>query len=409
MSRVSRSTLAAIVLGAALRIAVITFFFGWDTIPTANDDGDYHRIAQGILRNGQIPTHHFPVGYPLFLAASLSLSGGSYVAVRVLQLILGALTVGVISRLTHRLYGRTAAEIAAWLTAVYPPLVYMTGRIMSETLFIFLLFSGLFLWIEADRLRSSGKAMVAAALIATSCLVRSNLLLLPLLIPLWQLVSWPRQRAALLRGLVLPTVLTALILLLPGIYFLVAHGSFMPTATNSGKTFYGANNSLVQGGWVSVDLHPELLRELEPEARTSESSYNRGLWKLGFRWIREHPGEFLGLLPYKLANAWVPGMQSSKLVSSNRVASLALMLSFGSLLVLGFLGILFARPAARDGLLLGVLGIYTFMSLVFYGNPRIGLFCAPVLIVYAAGLLGTRNRVSRLLPRWLRVETAQHS
>jgi hypothetical protein len=24
------------------------------------------------------------------------------------------------------------------------------------------------------------------------------------------------------------------------------------------------------------------------------------------------------------------------------------------------------------------------MSLVFYGNPRIGLFCAPILIIYAS-------------------------
>lgn len=47
-----------------------------------------------------------------------------------------------------------------------------------------------------------------------------------------------------------------------------------------------------------------------------------------------------------------------------------------------------ARPAGGyDGLLPAVLIVYTIMSLVFYGNPRIGVFCVPVCAVYAAGLL----------------------
>lgn len=34
-----------------------------------------------------------------------------------------------------------------------------------------------------------------------------------------------------------------------------------------------------------------------------------------------------------------------------------------------------------------VLIVYTIMSLAFYGNPRVGVFCVPVCSVYAAGLL----------------------
>jgi hypothetical protein len=35
------------------------------------------------------------------------------------------------------------------------------------------------------------------------------------------------------------------------------------------------------------------------------------------------------------------------------------------------------------------------MSLVFYGNPRIGLFCAPILIVYASSVLASLEAFAR--------------
>ena len=109
---------------------------------------------------------------------------------------------------------------------------------------------------------------------------------------------------------------------------------------------------------------------------------------LGLRWIREHTGDFLWLLPKKLGNAWgIPGFQKSETTSGSRMASLVFVVSAGLLLAGAIAGRLLVKPLQRDGILLAVLGTYTLMSLAFYGNPRIGLFCAPILLVYAsAGL-----------------------
>jgi hypothetical protein len=69
-------------------------------------------------------------------------------------------------------------------------------------------------------------------------------------------------------------------------------------------------------------------------------------------------------------------------------------LCFGVVVLAAIVGRLRVKPAERDGLLLAILATYTAMSLIFYGNPRIGLFCSPSLIVYASSIILIRQRKS---------------
>jgi len=328
------------------------------------------------------------VGYPLFLGVILAATGGSFTAVRLVQALLGLLTIVLSSRVAGLLYGGKAAVVTAWLVALYPPLVYMNGRIMSETLFIALLMSSLLLFLRSDR-DENVKTLygLAGALFGLACLVRSNLLPMVPLIPAVLLAGSRGAFPKKLRGTALSMATLGAVLITPGLYFLATQGKFVPFATNAGATFYGANNLLADGGWIQVEDHPELLRDIAPEARASATAYSRALFGLGFRWIQENPGDFVLLLPKKLANAWLPGFQSSELTSSSRATFVLQAFSLGFVLLGAIAGRLLTQPRQRDGILLAVLGTYTFMSLVFYGNPRIGLFCAPVLIVYTSALL----------------------
>ena len=81
---------------------------GWHTAPARYDDADYADIAREVVGHGELRTHHFPVGYPLFLASILGASGGSFAAVRVLQLVLALLTLGVVRKIAHLLYDQCA-------------------------------------------------------------------------------------------------------------------------------------------------------------------------------------------------------------------------------------------------------------------------------------------------------------
>lgn len=380
---------AAVLIGLITRLLLIQIVFHWDNIsvPFGSDDTTYVAIAKEILEAGRLTTHHFPVGYPIFLAPFFELGDASFAAIRIAQVFLGVLTIVCVSRIASLLYGNRAGVIAAWLTALYPPLVYMTGRIMSETLFIALLMLSLYQFLLSDRDQSVRKSAWAAALFGLASIVRSNLVLMVGLLPLWSLArpgaSW---RKRILNGAICAAVSGA-ILLIPGLYFLSTKGEFIPFATNSGQTFYGANNPLADGGWVQVEDHPELLATIPPSIRISPSAYSKAQRDLGLKWIYENPAAFAHLLPRKFANAWLPGFQNSETTSRSGLAAAVLAMAYAALLIGAIAGRLIFRPVQRDGVLLIVLATYMVMSLTFYGNPRIGLFCAPVLIVYAAACL----------------------
>jgi 4-amino-4-deoxy-L-arabinose transferase-like glycosyltransferase len=376
----------AVVVGLILRVALVTVIHHWDAVPSSGDDFVYVAITRALIETGRLETH-YPVGFPLFLSPFLMLGTGAFSAIRAAHVLLGLVTIVLVARIAALLYGKRAGVIAALLISVYPPLIYMTGRIMSETLFIAILMASIHQFLLADHEQTIKRSALASALFGLASLVRSNLILMVPFIPLWFLMRLGTSlRARLVNGAVCAVVIVT-ILILPGIYFLGSKGEFIPFATNSGQTFYGANNPLADGGWVQVEDHPELLASIPPDVRRSPVAYSKAQQALGFKWIRENPQAFLSLLPKKFANAWIPGLQSSETTSQSKLATIVLVMSYALLLLCAIAGRILVRPARRDGILLSVLVSYTVMSLVFYGNPRIGLFCAPILVVYTAGLL----------------------
>jgi hypothetical protein len=378
----------ALVLGLIARVAIISTVFGWDAVPFTSDDATYVSFAKKLLHYGYVDTH-FPLGYTLFLALFLSLSLGktAFVAIRVVHVLIGLATIVAVQRLTRALYGERAALIAAFLTALYPPLVYMTGRIMSETLFIALLMFSLLALVRADAREDVRLSTLGAALFALGSTVRSNLLLMVPFIPLWLVAKQVGSRSRWLAATA-GSIAMLVILVAPGFFHLYTRGEFVPMASNGGQTLYGANNPLAEGGWIEVNNYPELLASIPSEVRLSPRRFDKAQRELALAWIRQNPSTFVRLLPKKFGNAWIPGFQHSELMERSRLASLVLILASGIVTLAALLGRLLVKPGARDGLLLAVLGTYTALSLLIYGNPRIGLFCAPTLIVYSAALGG---------------------
>ncbi len=380
---------AAMAVGLIARVVLTTALVAWNNVPTHWDDASYAQYARAVVDTGRLATHHFPVGYPLFVALCLKIGGGSFAAVRAANVLLGVATIAIVSRIANLCYGRSAAVVAAWLTALYPPLVFMTSRVMSETLFITLLMLSLYWFLASTEDGRTRGSAIAGSLFALASLVRSNLLPMFPFIPLWQIWRAGSKLRTRLVAAIVCSVVTLTILALPGLYFLATKGEFIPLATNAGQTFYGANNPLADGGWVQVEDHQELLSSIPAEVRKSPQAYSKAQNRLAMQWIRENPSTFLRLLPKKFANAWIPGLQKSETTSKSKGASLLLLLSFGLVMLGAIVGRSRFRPMVRDGLLLAVPITYAVLSLIFYGNPRIGLFCAPVLIVYTSAWLAS--------------------
>jgi 4-amino-4-deoxy-L-arabinose transferase-like glycosyltransferase len=115
-------------------------------------------------------------GYPLFLAAIFLVRPNDVWAVRCVQAGLGAFTSIVIALIGRRLAGRRVGLLAGFLTALYPPLILFTGRLLTETLGIFLFWLGLGLLVRGWRNGRWSWLAPAGVVLALACLTRPTLL-----------------------------------------------------------------------------------------------------------------------------------------------------------------------------------------------------------------------------------------
>jgi 4-amino-4-deoxy-L-arabinose transferase-like glycosyltransferase len=200
----------------------------------------YEREALQLLSGESGPWDTFlPIGYPAFLAAIYSISGGiRHDVVDNVQALLGALTCVLAHAVAIRAgsSARTARVVGLTL-AVYPPLVLYTGFLLTETLFAFLVTA--FAWcvlraLEVPRLRNIA---LAAFVFGIGSFVRSNLLAT---IPLLLIWAW-RARSHVPHAI--KTILLTLALAIPIMLPVVVRNSMLVghpvgLSTNGGVNFF---------------------------------------------------------------------------------------------------------------------------------------------------------------------------
>ncbi|MBI4355783.1 MAG: glycosyltransferase family 39 protein [Candidatus Omnitrophica bacterium] len=148
--------------------------------------GAHHLFSDDLLQ----PSHRTMVrepGYPIFLSVVYALCGHSYRAVQYAQVFLHVLTSVVIYGLACRLVARRSACVVGLLTAVLPPLVSLTGHLLTETLFTLLLALALWNLVEAHRRQSVVWTVAAGCWLGLAALCRSIViwLWLPLALGWW--------------------------------------------------------------------------------------------------------------------------------------------------------------------------------------------------------------------------------
>jgi 4-amino-4-deoxy-L-arabinose transferase-like glycosyltransferase len=248
---------AALVLALALRLIAIAATPHFTPI---NDAADYDRYAVSLIADGKFPSSQLAPGptafrpplFPLALSAAYEVSGvGSpsarWEAGRLLEAVLGTVTVGLIGLIALRLWGPLPALIASTLGALYPPLILVGSSLMSESLYIPL---GLAAVLAALVHRGSSHrlrwAIAAGVLAALAALTRATMLALvvPILFLVWDarpLLSWPALRAPL------AALIAAVLTLIPWTVRneAVLH-SFVPVSTETGYALVGTYNSEAQ-------------------------------------------------------------------------------------------------------------------------------------------------------------------
>jgi len=202
----SESVVYLLLFGWALLLRVAVAFELRD-LPTAiylvMDARHYDHLAREILAGQWLPSEPFyqaPL-YPYFLATVYSVFGPSYLIVRLVQALAGALAALVLGLATRRAFGRTAGVVAFLLGAWYGPQVFYTQPLLKPALVSLLLATFVLCSLRSgggleDRpafLVLSGVSLGLAVLLRENFLVLVPAMLLALI---WSLRSRPRRRLA---------------------------------------------------------------------------------------------------------------------------------------------------------------------------------------------------------------------
>jgi len=371
-----------------------------DALP---DQREYLSIAQNILgghgiqffdpRFGQNVYAYRMPGYPLFVA----LCGGSVRAVRLAQALLDTSTVLAVFLLSKRLLNGgidafPASLFAAALVAINPFLIYFSGLILSETLFIAMLTWGMVLLVRPDSAHSKPPGVpwfCGALLLVLSIYARPSALGLPVILAAGAMALGRRGW----MGPVLIFLLTCVALLpwaarnaRPDVL-----GRWIWGTTNAGITAYDGWNFHANGG--SDQTFVREMPELRSMNEVQRSDY---LGALARQFVVAHPGRSVELAAMKFLRIWSPMPLSEQFGSAAyRGIALLYVVPFDLLVLAGLIRGKLARPAK---VFLLIPAIYlTAVHVASVGSLRYLLPAVGPMAVLAGSLIpGMRRQTGRI-------------
>jgi len=113
-----------------------------------------------------------PPLYPMFLAAVYFIFGPSFLAVRLVEALLGAWLCVLIYKIALRLFHQTTALFAGYFSAVFPHLVFLTGLLYVENIFTLLLALGIWYCLRWQEERKLSLIVTASLMFGLACLGR---------------------------------------------------------------------------------------------------------------------------------------------------------------------------------------------------------------------------------------------
>jgi len=388
-------------LALAARLLFCAAYWGPDR--PATDDGSHYREIASYLASGHGfadrhgTTSFRPPIYPLFLALVSAIVGPGLTAARVVQCFLGSLSCVLLFYCVTLFFSEKAGFLAGLISAGYPLLVYLPSRFLSENLMVALLPAGLILLFKGARAPSFYWTILAGLVFGLAALARPMMMAAPFFLLPWFLSSRPRWPTRCL----LYFFLSFFLILVPWTIRNYSHYQrFVPVTTNGGHTFWGANSPWAQGGWkippAAWDGEKVLSYDIASRKDLSEDILqDRLFFREGLEWIRNHPVQFLRLLPKKLHRFWHFRQRSETAEVSRGLMNTASLLSYGPVLI--FMGVGFWMSFHRARILLPLYLIFLlFMmnTLVFYGDLRMRAPLEPLIIGFASyGLISLWERI----------------
>lgn len=249
--------------------------------PLFSDEQEYHALASSITSNGSyswngVSTAYRPIGYPVVLSIVYTLSGKSVLAAKLVQAILDSIIACFLVYLAGPMpVSRRLAAGLSW--ALFPPAIFYTNLLLSETLSAFLLTAFAAIFLLKHESQAHWRFITAGIVVGMLLLVKPFLVVFVLLFLLMG------RSFHLSRVDYVSFICSVLIITLPWAFRnLVAMHEFT-LSTNSGLNLFIGNNPRSTGAYSS-----EFPAELTDSAN-SETVLEAKASRLAFEFMAQHP------------------------------------------------------------------------------------------------------------------------
>jgi len=365
-------------------------------------------IADGVgyrLFLSTYPTAFHPIGYPgwlagiVWVAKSIGLERHDTLLITLTQALLGTASVALLYAIARRLLDERVAIIAAALTACFPNLIFYSGLIYSETLYLFGILLAVWIVVRADWTPVPSLPVIAlfGLVVGLSTLVRPFTLPLPLFLGIALLRAGARW-ADVARVVAIALGIAVLVLVPWTIRNSKELHAFVPVSTNLGDTLCLDNSPGAYGGFreLPAACAPEVTG---PNGEVKQNSHNL---RVATKWALHHPIKELTLLPRRFWYGYRTDHDGVAEVASSRGGAVQpwarvplVVLANLYYWVVAILGLIAVPKMWRDGRRLFVLivaGSLAAVPFVLYGLVR---FHVPLLPFLALGAAVTIDAILR--------------
>jgi len=265
------------------------------TLPTSDPDG----------RQESEPAFAKAPGYPYLLAGLFRITGICFSFFPLQCLIGGCLSVLVVLVSAETFGDPLAALFAGVGAAVNPVLVNTASQLYNENIYFCLFFLCIWVYLRWHRAPSPGLALACGCCAGATALMRELILLPFAALFLWTVVSaWRQTRVAALRPAIAMAAGLIAIVLPWTIRNYVVTGELVPISTASLSLIGSGNNSCVTAGWATPYYGDDPCPSLDAQRGALLAGWNKGAQVvyssranavLGWRYVLQHPGEYLKL------------------------------------------------------------------------------------------------------------------
>ena len=348
----------------------------------AGDTPEYDDYALNLLGGfGFSANIKRPPLYPLLLTFIYFFFGHNFLAVRIVQAILDAITCVLVYLLGKKIFqNKKTAFFGASLAVVNPSLIASTSYILTETLTAFLLTSSMFILVKAWEEKRKRDWTVSGILLGLSTLTRPVTLLFPLFFGVKLFCSSKKKFAPALfislfcLGMVLPispwTVRNAI----------VFH-KFIPVTTDAGYNLWVGSYLPWDGdyNWKDLSDMKNLVKGLSPiEA-------DKKFFSEAMKNIRQNPGAYVFLCFRKSGRFWLQIPGGRRVLENSLSAKILIFILQYFLLFLAVLGIRSAFQEKNPFVFIPILMItyFTLTHIFLLAIPRYHIPVLPLVAVIA--------------------------